>query len=58
MNVNLFSQCHRWSHEYQEATIEKILRFLQPRRASKTAQCPSQEQPDAAKTDKKEQEIK
>lgn len=19
---------HRWSHEYQEATIEKILRFL------------------------------
>ncbi|CAM4553967.1 unnamed protein product [Leuciscus chuanchicus] len=48
----------KWSHEYQEATIEKILRFLQPRRASKTAQCPSQEQPDAAKTDKKEQEIK
>ena len=22
---------HRWSHEYQEATIEKIIRFLQGR---------------------------
>ncbi|KAK7156537.1 hypothetical protein R3I94_006559 [Phoxinus phoxinus] len=48
----------KWSHEYQEATIDKILRFLQPRCASKTAQCPSQEQPDAAKTDNKEPEIK
>lgn len=25
-----FGLCvHRWSHEYQEATIEKIIRFLQ-----------------------------
>ncbi|ROL53350.1 Sterile alpha and TIR motif-containing protein 1 [Anabarilius grahami] len=38
----------KWSHEYQEATISKILRFLKG--------CPSQEQPDAAKTDKKEPE--
>lgn len=22
---------HRWSHEYQEATIDKIIRFLQGR---------------------------
>lgn len=27
-----FALCvHRWSHEYQEATIEKIIRFLQGR---------------------------
>lgn len=27
-----FGLCvHRWSHEYQEATIEKIIRFLQGR---------------------------
>lgn len=40
----------KWSHEYQEATIEKILRFL--------TGGPSQEQPDTAKTDKKEPEKK
>ncbi|KAI2656307.1 NAD(+) hydrolase SARM1 [Labeo rohita] len=40
----------KWSHEYQEATIEKILRFL--------GGCPSQEQPDGAKTDKKEPQKK
>lgn len=32
---------HRWSHEYQEATIEKILRFLKGN--------PSQDQLDKAK---------
>lgn len=26
-----FSPQHRWSHEYQEATIDKIIRFLQGR---------------------------
>ncbi|XP_065137080.1 NAD(+) hydrolase SARM1 [Paramisgurnus dabryanus] len=36
----------KWSHEYQEASIEKILRFLNG--------CPNRDQPDAAKTDKKE----
>ncbi|XP_051520986.1 NAD(+) hydrolase SARM1 [Myxocyprinus asiaticus] len=37
----------KWSHEYQEATIEKILRFLQG--------CPSLENPEkTAKTDKKD----
>lgn len=40
----------KWSHEYQEATIEKILRFLEG--------CPSQEKPDGAKTDKKEPQKK
>uniref|UniRef100_A0A672QUK5 NAD(+) hydrolase SARM1 n=1 Tax=Sinocyclocheilus grahami TaxID=75366 RepID=A0A672QUK5_SINGR len=40
----------KWSHEYQEATIEKILRFLKG--------CPSKEQPDGAKTDKKEPQKK
>ncbi|XP_051966725.1 NAD(+) hydrolase SARM1-like [Xyrauchen texanus] len=40
----------KWSHEYQEATIEKILRFLQG--------CPSKEQTDTAKTDKKDSQIK
>ncbi|KTF93461.1 hypothetical protein cypCar_00021228 [Cyprinus carpio] len=40
----------KWSHEYQEATIEKILRFLKGN--------PSQEQPDGAKTDKKEPQKK
>lgn len=25
------ASCHRWSHEYQEATIEKIIRFLKGR---------------------------
>ncbi len=46
----LFSERHRWSHEYQEASMEKILRFLKA--------CPSQEQPDGAKTGKKEPEKK
>ncbi|XP_051535160.1 NAD(+) hydrolase SARM1-like [Myxocyprinus asiaticus] len=40
----------KWSHEYQEATIEKILRFLQG--------CPSKEQTDTAKTDKKDSQTK
>ncbi|TRY95371.1 hypothetical protein DNTS_035708 [Danionella cerebrum] len=40
----------KWSHEYQEATIEKILRFLKG--------CPSQEQTDATKTDSKEPQKK
>lgn len=44
------AQCYRWSHEYQEATIEKILRFLKGG--------PSQEQPDTAKTDQIEPQKK
>ncbi|XP_056612824.1 NAD(+) hydrolase SARM1 [Triplophysa dalaica] len=40
----------KWSHEYQEATIEKILRFLKGG--------PSQEQPDTAKTDQIEPQKK